>query len=283
MIKKIFNRILLCYKIFKSFKPLNFKAWFALLFSLITEAIYSFLTSLLKLHISNPRLWPRGTLPFRLRDGSIVLLRGGTEDIYNMLPFREDDVDQFIRKNLCEGDVFVDVGANVGYYTLLASKLVGKSGRVIAVEPVPQTVAILKKNIRLNCDRNVVVIDKAAWSSKMKIQMSIPKGFYGQASAVGLHKSSAFYKLDVETVSMDEITKKFRIRTIKILKIDVEGSELQVLCGAKKTLEKTKYVIIELSNNIHAILELLRQASFKTRKFKFATYILAYRARARNV
>jgi len=78
----------------------------------------------------------------------------------------EKDVETFIRPCLKRGSVFVDVGANVGYYTLMASKLVGPQGRVYSIEPIPSTVAILKSNVKINNCSNIKVCNAAAWSSK---------------------------------------------------------------------------------------------------------------------
>jgi len=278
-IEIIYSRVLCWHKFFRAFTPLKFRGWFALLLSSLLEIMYSFIAALLNLHMSNPRLWPKGLYSFRCKDSSVVFVRGGTEDLYNMLPFREGDVEMHIRK-IHEGDVFIDVGANVGYYSLLASKLVGKYGRVIAIECIPQTAAILKINLCFASADNVILIDKAAWSSRTRLQMLIPRGFYGQASAVGLHKGSIFDKVEVEAISLDEIIESLNIHKIKMLKIDVEGSELQVLEGGRKTLKKTKYIIVEISKNAKPILQLLRGASFKIRRFNFPNYIFAYACRS---
>src|SRR5437867_12024721 len=65
--------------------------------------------------------------------------------------FFEDDVCLFLLRSLAPGMVFVDIGAHFGFFTLLASELVGETGRVIALEPMPQTFVHLMRNVRLNC------------------------------------------------------------------------------------------------------------------------------------
>ena len=113
-------------------------------------------------NIANPKLLRPGF--YLIKPYNIVIYVRGTDDFYYALPRREGSVHDFIVSVLKEGDVFVDVGANIGYYTILGSKLVGSKGLVIAVEPVPDTVKILRFNLRLNDIKNVLVIDKAAWS-----------------------------------------------------------------------------------------------------------------------
>lgn len=83
------------------------------------------------------------------------MVKGGTDDFYQMIPGREKDVEEFIKLCLKTRSVFVDVGANIGYYTLIASKLVDLQGRVYTIEPIPSTATILKANVKLNGCSNV--------------------------------------------------------------------------------------------------------------------------------
>jgi len=92
----------------------------------------------------------------------VAAVRGDTDDLYNL--------DAFIRSRLREGVVFVDVGANVGYYTLVVSKLVGAVDRVYAIEPSSSTAAGLRVNVKLNRCGNVM--------------LKTPASMYGYASAV---------------------------------------------------------------------------------------------------
>ena len=78
----------------------------------------------------------------------------------------------------------------------------------------------------------------------------------------------------VKGVPLDTISK---VPKIDLLKIDVEGSEYQILIGARKTLKKTRYVILEVSIEKDEIINLLMEERFKIRKLKFATYIFAYK------
>ncbi|RLI40468.1 hypothetical protein DRO59_09235 [Candidatus Bathyarchaeota archaeon] len=144
---------------------------------------------------------------------------------------------------------------------------------MIALEPVPGTVKVLNLNINLNGLRNIKVIPKAAWIGSSLLTIYLPKGYYGWASPVRWHGSKSF---TVEAVPLDDICKK--IPAIKLLKIDVEGSEDQVLKGAKETLKKTKHIVLEVSGNSDEIRRILREATFKIRKLKFATYIHAQKS-----
>jgi FkbM family methyltransferase len=203
---------------------------------------------------------------------AVVYIRGKTEDIYNLKPGREGEVDITIRSLLKPGDVFVDIGANVGYYTLVAAM---KGCHVVSVEPVPSTVAVLWVNIRLNNLKNVELVPYCAWHEDGTIYIQIPhRRYYGLASAFYGRETMAV-KFPVKCIRLDKILNNYS--EIKLIKIDVEGAEYEVLRGLEKVLPKTKFIIVELSRNIPEILNLLSEKGFKIKKMHFTTYILAYR------
>src|SRR6185312_15602233 len=88
-------------------------------------------------------------------------------DLTDMVPQRvfytgvwEPDISRLIASCLQPGDTFIDIGANIGYFSLMAAKLVGPAGQVYAIEPWPPTLKILRHNIQLNGFRNIQVIDR---------------------------------------------------------------------------------------------------------------------------
>jgi len=223
----------------------------------------------------NARLMLSGLHFYRVRGLGLAVVRGGTDDLYNLLPGREGDVEEFIRSRLAEGSVFVDVGANVGYYALLASKLVGPSGRVHAVEPVPSTAVILRANVRLNSCGNVRVHEVAAWSARGRVMLNIPVSSYGLASATR-GRSSGAVTVTARAAPLDEVMSGEG--AVDLVKIDVEGAELEVVRGARSTLRKTQYVVLELSHRAREVLKELREAGFECRKARFTSYILCRRS-----
>jgi FkbM family methyltransferase len=218
----------------------------------------------------NPRLVLEGIFLFKIKGLGIAVVRGGTDDLYNLLPGREDDVDVFIRSRLGEGVIFVDVGANVDYYTLIASKVVGAVGRVYAIEPVSSTAVILMVNVKLNGCDNVIVRKVATWYTRGKLVLKIPASAYGSASIVREGTS-----VTVEASTLDDILRDEA--SIHLIKIDVEGAELEVLRGAQSVLRRTRYVVLELSRNAGEVLRVLRNAGFVCKKARFTTYIFCER------
>jgi hypothetical protein len=87
-------------------------------------------------------------------------VRRWSDDLWHVLPWREREIHRALRRLLRSGDVFIDGGANIGIYTLLASQLVGPAGRVLAIEMMPDTAAILRRHVRENRCANVEIVEK---------------------------------------------------------------------------------------------------------------------------
>jgi FkbM family methyltransferase len=178
-----------------------------------------------------------------VKEIGIFKLRHRTDDLWHIAPNREHAVLNAILQRLRPGDTFFDAGANIGFYTILAAKLVGDKGRVIAVEMMPDTVAILRNHLKLNRLANVQVIDRALSDEPgSRVTASVMKGKYGQASIAGraVEGSTA---ISVETTTIDEIIKNEK--NLSLLKMDLEGSEKLAIIGAGDTLNRIQSIIFE--------------------------------------
>jgi FkbM family methyltransferase len=133
------------------------------------------------------------------------------------------------------GGVVLDVGANVGYYTLLASVLVGDGGAVHAFEPEPRNAEFLRRHLRINGRRNVTV-QQAAVSDRA----GTARFTFGTGSGTG-HLGEAG-TLEVRTLRLDDYCAEHGIVPAAI-KIDVEGAEMSVLAGACETLARHRPVL----------------------------------------
>jgi hypothetical protein len=122
------------------------------------------------------------------------------------------------------GGVVIDAGANVGDFTLKASKWVGDSGIVIAIEPVSRHVTLLKRNLARNRISNVIVVDKAISDCKGKVDVE------GRQT---------------ETISMDDLLDDLKISRIDSVKLDVEGAEAQALRGGERTVRRARHFSVE--------------------------------------
>jgi len=151
---------------------------------------------------------------------------------------------QFTRKTLGPGAVFIDVGANVGYFSLIAAQCVGDSGRVVAIEPNPSVADQLKGNVERSKLSNVIIEQTACSDSSSTLTLYIPdESKLGQAS---LSKSNAggVKSVQVRSVTLDQLIRDHALETVTFVKIDVEGAELIVLRGMTDTLRRLRPIIV---------------------------------------
>jgi FkbM family methyltransferase len=143
------------------------------------------------------------------------------------------------------GDLAVDVGANVGFFTLLLSRLVGESGRVIAFEPMPHALDRLRAHVALNRCNNVVIRDCALGSEAGTSQLYL--GPRHHTSTASLKPRPGAATVDVACTTLDEALGAESL--VACLKIDAEGWEPEVLAGAGRVLaqESAPFVIAEVS------------------------------------
>lgn len=135
------------------------------------------------------------------------------------------------------GDVVFDIGANVGFYTLLAASRVAPSGRVVAFEPMPSNVKRIHQHLKLNRIDGVRVFE-AAVSSTPGIARFAPHA----SNAMG--RISDTGSMEVTLVSLDDLSESGSIPDPNLLKIDVEGAELGVLHGASRLLARARPTIL---------------------------------------
>lgn len=199
----------------------------------------------------------------RVRDVGTFQLRAFSDDLYHVLPSREPAILEAVRR-LRPGELFVDAGANIGFYTIAASKTVSPGGRVIAIEMMPDTAAILKHHLAINDCANVEVVQRALSDrSGLTVSATVTAGRFGQAS---IARSSASeqkrHQVEVQTATLDELMSG-ESRPIALLKLDLEGAELAALRGATRTLQCCRSVIFEALDGGEELCWLLSSAGFR--------------------
>ena len=136
------------------------------------------------------------------------------------------------------GDCVIDIGANIGTFSLHAASLVGTTGRVYAFEAHPTTVSFLRRNIKLNNARSVTIVPHALGDSSGEVSFSTET--YDDVNHV-VSKGG----IRVPMKRLDDVSTLTEIARIRCIKIDVEGYELLVVRGGEQTLAKTDYIIFE--------------------------------------
>jgi FkbM family methyltransferase len=155
---------------------------------------------------------------------------------------------QLLRALLRAGDVFVDVGANWGYYTLAAAHLVGPQGRVVAFEPEPRLFALLAANVHVNQLHHVLLQPIAAGSRHERVPFTAfrsGEGNWGLSRAIDHHRAAAA-DFESDSVPLDDALDAVSIGSVQLVKIDVEGSEAGVLAGMQRGLASGRYRYILL-------------------------------------
>jgi FkbM family methyltransferase len=165
------------------------------------------------------------------------------------------------------GDNFVDLGANIGAYTLRVAQKLGSTSRIVAVEPNPELVRTLKRNLALNQFDFVDVIEGAAGAAIGECNL-IWEGQQMNAGSVAYPPCEVSWQsAKVKRVVMDEELERLGVGRVHMIKMDIEGSELDALHGLKKTLKRDRpYILFE---NSHAEpREYLRNLNYKLGVFQ---------------
>lgn len=180
-----------------------------------------------------------------------------------------------VKNEIKEGDIVVDVGASIGYYTLIFARLVGENGKVFAFEPKPERFELLKKNVEINGYHNVVLEQKAVLNEKGKHDFFFSKSGKAGYKLVRTAKQKKELTQSTQplTIRLDDYFKENNlIDKIKFIKSDVDGPEFSVLLSAKSILRnKDLKIFIEwkpdllkiVESDPEEMLDLLYQNDFK--------------------
>lgn len=199
-------------------------------------------------------------------------ITGNTEDLIQRHLYYfgtwEPNISGWISGSLRPGDCFVDIGANIGHYTLLASRIVGASGKVVAIEAAQWIHAILDKHVALNRRKNIRTVQVAASAQRgvLKLYPGGP-GNCGKTTTVehAVHGRNDREAVEVQALPLADILSEEEIRRTRIIKIDVEGAELQVLRGLAPLLGRMRTdleVAMEISPSLMPDAEAARAEIF---------------------
>lgn len=166
-----------------------------------------------------------------------------------------------------EGYTIIDAGGNIGMFTVAASILVGNRGHVVSIEPSPENLKILMKNIELNNLKNITVIDRALYG---KSDERVRFHQEGGLSRIVTDETKAFNDaIDVATITLDDILSEYGI-VPNILKMDIEGGEKFALLSAKNTMNEIDSFWAEIhdSQSYDALMRFSNQFSIKKEKIE---------------
>ena len=172
-------------------------------------------------------------------DGLTVMADFADERVLEVIhEIRGEDPEYAVMRELIgKGDTFVDVGANFGTFSLLASRLVGESGNVIAVEPQPRLVSLIEQSVALSHAGNCYVVPRACGRAEGTRRLLVPvddsgrAGFFSAFSGAKPHE-----EMDVGVTTLDSVLASVEPQRNVFIKIDVEGSEMDVLEGGVESI-----------------------------------------------
>jgi FkbM family methyltransferase len=157
----------------------------------------------------------------------------------------EIPVQEAFASHIKPGHTFFDIGANVGFFTLVGARLVGPSGKVFAFEPVPQNAEAVRGNVGLNGFTNVTVIEKAVSRRSGAGELILSSHPGGATLITGdIAPPDMVGMASVTLVSIDDVVAKGEIPPPDVVKIDVEGAEVEVLEGMTETIRKYRPILI---------------------------------------
>lgn len=158
----------------------------------------------------------------------------------------ERDKQAMFARTVREGDVVYDIGANVGFYTLLAARLAGPSGFVFAFEPLPRNAAFLREHLRINRVANARPVEAAVGERSGTARFEVSSSAYQGRLAPDTRDGPATpgqTSIEVPVVALDELLAAGELRPPRVVKIDVEGGEAGVLRGAGALLRRHRPVV----------------------------------------
>lgn len=195
--------------------------------------------------------FPDEHLPFPFIGGEIHLnIKESHMMLARALGIYEPDKTQTIQTLLKPGMTFVDIGANKGDFSLLAAKIVGDTGTVLAFEPEPDNCHWIRHSMSLNRYKNITLYDTALGDTNESTRLYLGEKS-GWHSLIPSATNSSQDTIDIQMSTLDTVLGDIGHTHVDMIKIDVEGAELRVLEGTRTTLSHNKNIILLIDIHPH--------------------------------
>jgi len=189
---------------------------------------------------------------------------------YSLMKVDKNDELQIIRNIIKKGDTVIDVGANIGFFTLFFRSLVGDNGKIIAFEPEKKNFEILKKNIQVNNLRNIEIHNLALGSENKNLRMILSENvgehrIFNEKDPLNLNSNEKTEFSDVKVVKLDDF-----VKTANFVKFDAEGYEVEILKGMPNLLKQNIVIfsdfyvrLLKKHNDPNDFFNILEKNNFK--------------------
>jgi len=215
--------------------------------------------------------WVIETLPYLFyRKPEVLIIQGSkmylnvwesdknirkTFRVYARLGIHEPITTHFIQEILKERDIFIDLGANIGYFSMLAARAVGAKGQVFSFEPEERNFKYLTRNKELNNYSQMKPLNMAVSNKKGRVKLYIcpyDTGHHTIQQAEGItsyttttalsYEANKISYIEIETITLDEFLTSEGVSRVDFIKMDVEGAELLALQGMDKTIKRNENI-----------------------------------------
>lgn len=210
----------------------------------------------------------RACTSFYSKDGLKAFVREGTDDFQLLFVPREEKIHPHL--SMRKGETFVDVGANVGYYSLRTALDNSDGIKVIAIEAHPHTHAALLRNIECNGLEGIITaINKAVGDKNQDMVMYEKRSdgitMYGNSSVCIAFDGEEYIHVECDT--LDNILEGKRV---DVLKMDIEGAEVMALAGATRVLEELRKIVVEVhGDNLEPVKSILKERGFEIQEIPY--------------
>jgi FkbM family methyltransferase len=221
-------------------------------------------------------IFPEGTIRRAIVDKDIPILVDIYERIQSYMYFigeyERNETKRFIH-SIHIGDVVMDLGANIGYFSLIASKRVGLNGHIYSFEASPKIYESLYKNCSLSINKNISPLNFAVTDKEGVLKFNLPLNPQEQGS--GSLSSNDMGDIEVAGINIDKFVEKEKLTKLDFIKMDIEGAEVKALLGMKATISTYKpKILFEFSPSRYEELEITQFESLvklmKDLKYKFS-------------
>jgi FkbM family methyltransferase len=158
----------------------------------------------------------------------------------------EEGMVKTLEKFLSRGSCFVDLGANEGYFTIIAARLCGEAGRVISIEPQQRLHAVIKENIRLNKSPNAALVGAAIGDKPGTAVMHLTASTNTGGSGFERRSSYPLPTQEVSMMTLEQLLDAQSASSVDLMKVDIEGFEYEALLGSPKVFEQHRIKALAL-------------------------------------